>query len=239
MATNNAIDAPLPLTVPNGGSGRATSTTAYGTLCAGTTATGVQQTVAPGTAGNVLTSNGASALPSYQAPAGGTSGLTWLGSVTASASSTVAFANLLTSTYDNYLVVFENYVPSTTAGLEMQIGTGATPTYQATSYSGRAITTSTSAGPTAGTAATTYLDMSGGAQIASTATGGGYLNVMNANSTNQQALFSMMNFTGTAQRWTSQSYSVWNGGIVLTSMQFLQSTGTLTTGTFKLYGYTN
>lgn len=57
----------LPLTVANGGIGVSTLTTAYGTLCAGTTATGTVQTVSPGTSGQVLTSNGASSLPTYQA----------------------------------------------------------------------------------------------------------------------------------------------------------------------------
>lgn len=54
--------------VTKGGSGVATLTTAYGTLCAGTTATGSVQTVSPGTSGNVLTSGGASALPTYSPP---------------------------------------------------------------------------------------------------------------------------------------------------------------------------
>lgn len=59
------------LTVANGGSGRA-SHTAYAVLCGGTTATGAQQSIAGvGTSGQVLTSNGASALPTFQDAAGG------------------------------------------------------------------------------------------------------------------------------------------------------------------------
>ncbi|MCP5004122.1 MAG: hypothetical protein GY941_09305, partial [Planctomycetes bacterium] len=68
--------------VTDGGTGRSTSTTAYGVICAGTTAAGVQQTVASaGTSGQVLTSNGASALPTFQASAAG-------GDVTASSTLT-------------------------------------------------------------------------------------------------------------------------------------------------------
>jgi hypothetical protein len=61
-----------PLTVGNGGTGFA-SDTAYAPICGGTTATGVLQNVTTGlsTAGYVLTSNGSSALPSFQAPGGG------------------------------------------------------------------------------------------------------------------------------------------------------------------------
>lgn len=55
------------LSVARGGSGRGTAT-AYAVLCGGTTATGAHQSIASvGTAGQVLTSNGAAALPTFQA----------------------------------------------------------------------------------------------------------------------------------------------------------------------------
>jgi hypothetical protein len=63
-----------PLTVAEGGSGVATHTTAYAPLAAGTTATGATQVCSTGlsTSGFVLTSTGASSLPSFQAPTGPT-----------------------------------------------------------------------------------------------------------------------------------------------------------------------
>lgn len=54
------------LAVGAGGTGLTTLTTAYGVVCAGTTPTGALQNAGAGTAGQVLTSGGASALPSYQ-----------------------------------------------------------------------------------------------------------------------------------------------------------------------------
>lgn len=59
------------LAVTNGGTGVATMSTAYAPICAGTTATGALQVASTGlsTAGYILTSNGASALPSFQANA--------------------------------------------------------------------------------------------------------------------------------------------------------------------------
>lgn len=55
-----------PVTVPYGGTGN-TTFTAYSIICAGTTATGpFQNVVGTGTATQVLTSNGAGALPSWQ-----------------------------------------------------------------------------------------------------------------------------------------------------------------------------
>jgi hypothetical protein len=59
------------LPVANGGTG-ATSATAYAVQCGGTTSTGAYQSiVSVGTSGQVLTSNGAGALPTFQAPSGG------------------------------------------------------------------------------------------------------------------------------------------------------------------------
>jgi len=59
------------LPVARGGTGASTQT-AYAVLAGGTTATGAYQSIASvGTTGQVLTSNGAGALPTFQAAAGG------------------------------------------------------------------------------------------------------------------------------------------------------------------------
>lgn len=68
---DGALQITTPLAVAQGGTGRA-SQTAYAVLCGGTTATGAQQSIASvGTSGQVLTSNGAAALPTFQNAAGG------------------------------------------------------------------------------------------------------------------------------------------------------------------------
>ena len=54
--------------VAGGGTGL-TSTTAYGVICGGTTTTGNLQNAGAGSSGQVLTSNGSSALPTWQAAA--------------------------------------------------------------------------------------------------------------------------------------------------------------------------
>jgi hypothetical protein len=60
----------LPVPVADGGTGR-TGATAYAVQCGGTTSTGAHQSIASvGTSGQVLTSNGAGALPTFQAVAG-------------------------------------------------------------------------------------------------------------------------------------------------------------------------
>lgn len=75
------------LVVSNGGTGN-TTFTAYSVLCAGTTATGAFQNVSGvGSAGQVLTSNGAGALPTWQAAA---ADFTWNDVTGASASMAVS-----------------------------------------------------------------------------------------------------------------------------------------------------
>jgi len=71
---------PKVITVPEGGTGVA-STTDYAVLCGGTSSTGAIQSIAGvGTSGQVLTSNGAGALPTFQNAPGGTfSILRWSG----------------------------------------------------------------------------------------------------------------------------------------------------------------
>lgn len=54
------------LSVGGGGTGLTTLTTAYGVVCAGTTATGALQNAGAGNDGQILTSGGAAALPSYK-----------------------------------------------------------------------------------------------------------------------------------------------------------------------------
>lgn len=65
-ASCNILTSNAAVTVPQGGTGAATFT-AYAVLCGGTTATGAFQSIASvGTAGQLLTSNGAGALPTFQ-----------------------------------------------------------------------------------------------------------------------------------------------------------------------------
>jgi hypothetical protein len=53
------------ISIADGGTGRSTSTTAYGLLAAGTTATGAHQTLAAGATTQILVGGGASALPAW------------------------------------------------------------------------------------------------------------------------------------------------------------------------------
>jgi hypothetical protein len=84
--------------VAGGGTGD-TSFTAYSVVCGGTTSTGALQNVSGvGTSGQVLTSNGAAALPTWQAGGGGGGGITTIATPSGSATgSTVTFNTVASS----------------------------------------------------------------------------------------------------------------------------------------------
>lgn len=69
-ATATILTSNTAVTVAQGGTGRATSTTAYGLLAAGTTATGAHQTLAAGATTAILVGGGASALPQWTTATG-------------------------------------------------------------------------------------------------------------------------------------------------------------------------
>jgi hypothetical protein len=217
-----------PLAVNSGGIGVTTLTTAYGTLCAGTTATNPVQTVSPGSAGQVLTSNGNAALPSYQANAGASAGLILIATATAANSATIDFSNNLSATYDNYMVVIEDTQPATSGGiLWMRIGTGAGPTYQTASYSG--------------SGANSLVMSSASYNAFAEYVGGGVVFVYSANTAHYKMLQSFYSYFNTAPAITyTEAQGVWIGGTnALTSLRFMYHSGNILTGTFKLYGFKN
>ncbi len=95
------------LLVASGGSGRASST-AYALIAGGTTSTGIQQSLATGTAGQFLSSGGASALPAWTTATfplvGGTAGTILRSNGTNFVNSTSTFAD----TYGASTLLYSN-----------------------------------------------------------------------------------------------------------------------------------
>lgn len=229
--------------VVDGGTG-VSSLTPYAVICGGTTNTNPVQSVASvGTSGQVLTSNGAGALPTFQSLVAAGS-LVFIGSVTANNSATVNFDNLLTATYDNYVIIAENVVPATNAAqLTAQIGTGATPTYQATNYLGAGLHwTTSSAGAVAASTTAHLISSSSNTPSNVAANAGQYvINMTGINSSLNKPLMSTAHYTYSASNLAvGMIYSgVWQTTTVLTSIRFQMTSGNISTGTFKLYGYKN
>lgn len=102
------------IAVSDGGTGRGTAT-AYAVLCGGTTATGAHQSIASvGTSGQVLTSNGAGALPTFQTLSSGKV-------AQIQTSSTTSYTSTATA------IPYDNTIPQNTEGVELLTAT-ITPT---------------------------------------------------------------------------------------------------------------
>ena len=118
------------LPVANGGTGAATFTDA-GVLIGNST--GAIQVTTAGTTGQVLTSNGSGVDPTFQAAAGGA--LIFLSTQTASASASLAFTSMLSSTYNNYEIDLNDIVLSTaTTELTLQVSTDNGSTWKTSGY---------------------------------------------------------------------------------------------------------
>jgi hypothetical protein len=119
--------------VAHGGTGVET-TTVYAPIFGGTTTTGALQSGAVGTAGQVLTSNGAGALPTFQAPAGGGMTIVYKTATETVQNSTVLqnddellFAMEANKIYVGKMVL--HCLPNDTAGLKFMLSGPANPTF--------------------------------------------------------------------------------------------------------------
>jgi len=241
MATNNSINTGKPIEVPHGGTTDA-SFTAYAPITGGTTSTSGLQSAATGlsTSGYVLTSNGSSALPSFQASSGSTGGLILLATKTASASASVAFTSLISGSYNNYVAIVSNYLPANDGtNLYVQFSTDNGSTYSnSCTYASIAVPYNTSlwtndynASGTgylvidtvhnSGVPACAYVILQ---NITAASVNQGVNSTAQANST----LTSGYGF----QICSSQSNSA---GTVFNALRFIASAGNITQGTFSLY----
>ena len=140
----NSIALTTNLAVGDGGSGRS-SATAYAVLCGGTASGSAHQSIAGlGASGSVLTSNGASALPTFQTASSGGS-LAFLASSSASASTSIVFTSQITSTYKNYVLFCTEVTPATNGSyLRVRVSNDAGSTYETTSYDSDCVEVDTS-----------------------------------------------------------------------------------------------
>jgi hypothetical protein len=224
MSVKTSWNSSVPVEVAKGGTGLA-STTAYAVLCGGTTSTNPLQSIASvGTANQVLTSNGAGSLPTFQTP-----GLTLIASTDGSGLSEVTFTNL---TSGNYWIVINRYRPATNStGLIMTVSTDNGSSYSATNYHGSLLYNAYDSTTLSVSSSTTYWPI--GVSINNTAS--------------FQAAFVFANvsydypaITGTCAWRVSGSSnqgrigSTWATGSV-NAIKFAPSSGSITVGFFNLY----
>jgi hypothetical protein len=229
--------------VSHGGTGLTTATTAYGVVCAGTTATGNFQVLnALGASGTVLTSNGPSALPSFQASSAGA--FVKIGTATASSSATISFTGL-SATYLYYQLVLVSVIPQTsTANMLMRFSTNNGSSYDSTSghYEYQAVYSLASNSTTTigSTSATSFIICNSMGTNANTGANG-FINIYNPSQANDIGItFEVVYPFSSATSWNGGSgsglYLVTTGAV--NALQILMSSGNISSGTFELYGVT-
>lgn len=175
--------------------------------------------------------------------AGASGGLVFIATVTASSSATVDFSNNLSSTYDNYLIVYENSVPATNnVQLRVRVGTGATPTYQATNYAGTAapVGANSASWQASGTTAVDLMSSSITQSNTSTLGASGDILITNSNNaSNNKGITSLGQYPVVSTINVAVAGAQWQSATVITSIRLLYSSGNVSTGTFKLYGIQN
>jgi len=235
MAKINAWGSDNPAEVDMGGTGVA-STTAYAVQCGGTTATAPLQSIASvGTADQVLTSNGAGALPTFQ-DAGGGGNWVLIDEETASTSASVEFTDL-SSDYSNFYVAINNVIPASASDLYLQVSQDNGTNWRTSGYASRlaSITTVASGStPSAGIGlAGNSTSLAAGSPIfvscfinspvsSSYYTGASSHGYFKLNGSNAKALTIGGGYYGTAE--------------ANTAIRFIMSTGNITSGLFSLYG---
>jgi hypothetical protein len=224
------------LPVANGGTGAATLATNNVLLGNGTSAL---QAVAPGTSGNVLVSNGSTWTSA--APAASSSGLTLLSTVTASASSTVDIETTFNSTYDVYQLVISGVTQSANnavLGLLMKIGGSYLTT--STYYSQREVTQSNTPGDgylSQNENPNSSLSIAGGLSNVAGRSLNIVMYIFNPASTSLAKHISWIgssNNSATVQKNNGVGYN--SETSALTGLRFSMNSGTITVGSFRLYG---
>lgn len=231
MTEANSINAATAGIVGNTGTSfTGTAVTAHNVIVGGSTSSTLVN-VAPSTSGFVLTSNGASADPSFQIPA---AGMNKIKTLTASSSASLAFTSAeITATYTSYYILFNNILPqtgSTTFNMDWSVNNGSgylNSNFQSgsnhhgwnsTTYTN---TSSTSTCPITGSNSSTTIPMSGYILICAVGTS------------------TLTNYVGHVFESFNTSYDNFGGqgvGVSVNNIKFSFSSGAIASGTITLYG---
>lgn len=194
-----------------------------------------------GTSGQVLTSNGTTAAPSYQSISGN---LVLIQTQTASNSATINFTGI-PATYDQYEVRFTGVLPVTNGSyLVARVGEGATPTWESSlnyTYGGFYSSSNNTSGSLAGVGVSAMFVTGSLGTSSTTSTGGvsGKMTFMGLGSTSiwKQSRSEMVLINGSGIIVECSVNNVWAGDTnAITGLQFFFATGNIASGDFSLYG---
>lgn len=234
MATNNAINTGKPIEVANGGTGDA-SVTAYAVICGGTTSTGALQSVSgTGSSNQILTSNGASALPTWQAATTGS--LVFIATRTASTSASLAFTSSELTGYTQYAFILAGINNGTgTTVLNMDWSTNNGSGYLNSAFQSGFNSNAFNSSTLANTNSTTTCPLT--LSITNTAVPiGGIIYATFPSSA--VAMYSGQLFTIDTSSTFINCFGGNTGTTTINNVRFSYSSGNITSGTISLYGIT-
>jgi hypothetical protein len=225
--------ASVPATTPGGTTGQVQINSA-----------GAFGAVSSGTVGQVLTSGGAGVAPSFATPA--TGALVFISSQTVSGSpASVDFTSGINSTYDDYLITFENLQFTTVGGNNAALTvrlqqSGSFQTGSTYDYSNAGVAAS-AAEVDAGNNQTRMIVQGGRNNTFGDATRSGFLYLLNVNSTASRGCSVLTISTSRASTAATSQTSTGGGtssvAAAVTGIQFLSNNAiVMTSGTFRLYG---
>ncbi len=198
-----------------------------------TSAAGVPSILAAGTTGQVLTATTGSP-PSWVAPAAASGNLVLLLSQTASASSSLAFSSTyITNTYNTYVLFYSNYVASGSDNLLITVSTNNGSTYASTGYqSGVQYWAYNSATVNNQNSTSSFIVGVNNTNTGDQSSGVVYL----TNVTNGNSMSIYGNSTIYSSAYGNATYAGGCSTVSVNNIKLSQSGGTMTTGTFTLYG---
>ena len=198
-----------------------------------------------GTAGKVLTSNGAAAALTWETPSGGGSGgLVLLEQHTATnASPNLDFTSFISSTYDQYQIEIVNIVPATNSvGFFMRMGTGGGPTidtganYGWVTFTYRAAAISQTGADSGATAIQMMLNTT-----VSNSANWGIIGSLKLYSPQDTTLYKRV--TGNIDIYEASPFvignltnGVYRSSTAITAVRFYVSSGNIASGTIRIYG---
>jgi hypothetical protein len=194
--------------------------------------------VAPGNAGQVLTSNGVSLAPTYQSIA--SAGLVLLQSKTATTSATIDFTSLISTTYKNYKVVISNVFMSNQNRLGMLVSTDNGATWVNSGYQFGYINAPSTTGlfTGAGGGAQSEFFLTNNIEMSNTQPTTSFeLNIFIGDASNDTTYYGngLMNIASTGTYYLLNSGYI--GAGVVNAIRFFAEAGNIQQGYFSLYGY--
>lgn len=179
---------------------------------------------------------------SLTATGGAAGALTFLEAHTASTSATLDFTTFISSTYDNYLIEIVNlHLATNNVNFLMRVGTGGGPTYDTGSnYAWSSWRMSNSGQAGGGSAGTTSFGIDGSGGILNSANYGlsGTITLFDPQAATYKRIIGHLSYHDASSAPLSSFLTgAYLSTTALTAIRFLASSGNITDGTIRIYGY--